>query len=322
MDVEKDDLDRNPLDSGELNGTPISVILSQAAKIKSAQQASLRTEFEKLPTFLKNTLFSGDQMTKIRQQRFGDRLDEANRLKQQGNVYYQAGKFYEAKALYENAISIFRFLTNINPSWREVGIRDEDIRKEEIVGENEDQSTEIKHFLVKCYNNLALTCMHITPCLTQDAIQACSTAIDIDPQHAKSYYLRGKSRLSNRSRGKTEERLALYDLQKAKYLDPSNKSIALLYSKIQMDLSAAKQRERKSFQGMFNKGMTLGYEMNETKAPNADKLPNDPFRSDRIDRTQKSRFAITFIAVLVSRFLLGKVFPMTVSRVDSVPDKF
>jgi tetratricopeptide (TPR) repeat protein len=317
--MEKDNLDQSPLDSGVLNDTPISVILSQAVKIKSAQQASLRKDFDNLPNFLQNTIFSSDEISQIRQKSFEDRLDEAYGLKNQGNSYYQAGKFYEAKAVYESAISIFRFLTNINPSWKEIGIRDEDIRQEAFDGENENQSLEIKNFLVNCYNNLALSCIRVTPPLIQDAIQACSAAIHINPEHAKSYYLRGKSRLTNRSCGKSEERLALQDLQKAKYLDPSNKHISLLYSKIRMDMSSAKQRERKTFQGMFDNGMTLGYEMNSTKGPNEDKPLNNQFRSDRI---LNSRFAVIFVVVLASRLLLGKVFPMTISRVESAVDKF
>ena len=318
-DMEQDNLDQSPLDSGVLNDTPISVILSQAVKIKSAQQASLRKDFDNLPNFLQNTIFSNDEITQIRQKSFEDRLDEAHGLKTQGNSYYQAGKFYEAKAVYESAISIFRFLTNINPSWKEIGIRDEDIRQEAFDGENEYQSLEIKIFLVNCYNNLALTCIHVTPPLIQDAIQACSAAIHINPKHAKSYYLRAKSRLANRSCGQSEERLALQDLQKAKCLDPSNKHISLLYSKIRMDMSTAKQRERETFQGMFDNGMTLGYELNTTKGPNEEKPLKNQFHSDRI---LNSRFAVIFVVVLASRLLLGKVFPMTISRVESALDKF
>lgn len=312
--MDEDYVDQNPLDSGVLNGTPISVILAQAAKIKSAQQASLRTEFDKLPNFLQNTIFSSGEMTKFRQKSFEDRLSEAHRLKIQGNAYYQVEKFYEAKSEYENAISIFRFLTIVNPSWKEVGIRDEDIRQEAFDGENENQSLEIQNFLVSCYNNLALTCIKIIPCLTQDAIQACNAAIHINPQHAKSYYLRGKSRLTNRSCGRTEERLALYDLQKAKYLDPTNKSIVLLHSQIRKNISEAKTRERKTFQGIFDRGMTLGYEMDETKHPHESKPQFNQFRPFL---TSKSRFTIIFIVVLLFRLLLGKVFPMTINRVDS-----
>jgi tetratricopeptide (TPR) repeat protein len=252
-------------------------------------------------------------MTKIRQKSFEDRLSEAHRLKIQGNAYYQEEKFYEAKAEYEKAISIFRFLTIVNPSWKEVGIRDEDIRQESFDGENENQSLEIKNFLVSCYNNLALTCIKIIPCLTQDAIQACDAAIHINPQHAKSYYLRGKSRLTNRSGGRTEERLALHDLQNAKCLDPTNKSIALLHSQIRKDISEAKTRERNTFQGIFARGMTLGYESDETKQPHESKTQLNQFRPFL---TSKSRFAFVFIVVLLFRLLLGKVFPMTIHRVD------
>lgn len=304
MNVEHPDGDMNPLEAGTLNGTPISVLLSQAVKIKSAQQASLRKKFDSFPIFLQNSMFAGDEMINARQKPFKERFETANRFKNIGNTFFREKRFYDAKVQYEAAISMFRFLSNINPSWKDVGILDEDIRENIFSSKDYTEVLQVNDFLVSCLNNLALTCLQTAPCLIQDAIQSCNVAIDINPKHSKAYYLRCKARIGSKSAGREEEKLALEDIQKAKSIEPSDKYIVRLYSQMNKDRISQKKKELKSFGNMFSKGISPEYQSIDQvnkKNPNVKPPKETKFQNQF---TKKNRFALIFVTVLVSRFLL------------------
>ncbi len=128
-----------PLDAASVDGTPFSVLLSQAVKLKSAQDATLKCKFESFPTFYQNSIYPRDDVKRARGDdssggggtrnnnivlSFEQRMENAMSFKQCGNVNYQHGKYSDAMVNYEKAMAVFRYLVNTNPNWKnEVRVR-------------------------------------------------------------------------------------------------------------------------------------------------------------------------------------------------------
>ena len=162
------DSDTVPLDT-KVDGTPFSVLLSQAVKLKTAQEAPLRSKYDALPSFYQNSIFPREQVIVARSLtmhmdmipvdtdetdldgdgygngngNFDDgkegtktRMGEALRMKLEGNKAFQCGSFGDAMMHYEMAISVFRYLVNTNASWRNEGIKDAFIETVDYVNMN------------------------------------------------------------------------------------------------------------------------------------------------------------------------------------------
>ena len=115
----------NPMNT-LVDGTPFSVLLDQAVKIKKAQCASLRTKFDSYPKFYQNSIFPLEEVIQARDDTisFDERLNAAKNIKNQGNIAFQQSHFPEAISQYEKTLSVFKYLENHNPNWKtEVSIR-------------------------------------------------------------------------------------------------------------------------------------------------------------------------------------------------------
>ena len=72
MKMPQEDLDTVPLDA-MVDGTPFSVLFSRAVKLKSAQEADLRSKFESFPSFYQNSIFPREEVRKARERDLGDK---------------------------------------------------------------------------------------------------------------------------------------------------------------------------------------------------------------------------------------------------------
>jgi len=214
--------DAAPLDT-KVNGTPFSVLLSQAVKLKSAQEAPLRSKFNSFPTFYQNSIFPRDQVDEARGKDFEGRMEDAGRFKNMGNSALKELRYQDAITCYEMALGVFKYLVNTNPNWKTEGVKDDYIRQEEFETDVECEKSQVCKFLVMCYTNIAVVSLK-TGQLRQ-AIEACNEAIEIDSSNVKALYLRSKARLTPKSAGMVEEDMAVRDLQTAKKLDPKNQVV-------------------------------------------------------------------------------------------------
>lgn len=86
---------------------------------------------------------------------------------------------------------------------------------------DEGQQQQLEQFLVRIYNNIALTMLKTNE--YQTAIQACDYALEIVNKNDKAYYLRALARLAPKNASATDEGLAMVDLRSAVMNNPNNK---------------------------------------------------------------------------------------------------
>lgn len=106
------------LASANVDGTPFSVLMSQAIKMKTAQEAPSRSKYDAYPTFYKNSIFPREEVIKARAKPFGSRMDDAIVFKKQGNEAFVEKRYLDAITKYEIALSVFHYLENGNPNWK------------------------------------------------------------------------------------------------------------------------------------------------------------------------------------------------------------
>lgn len=106
------------MESTTIDGTPFSILMSQAIKLKTAQDAPSRSIYDKYPTFYKNSIFPRDEVINARDKPFNERMADAVKWKNDGNRAMEDCGYFEAITKYEIAISVFKYLENCNPNWK------------------------------------------------------------------------------------------------------------------------------------------------------------------------------------------------------------
>ena len=84
---------------GGNSGGGFNELLQEAAKIKGAQMATMRTEFDSWPSFFQNTLFHGQSIDIVKEGRklsCKERLESANKVKDEGTAFFKKLDFNSA----------------------------------------------------------------------------------------------------------------------------------------------------------------------------------------------------------------------------------
>ena len=248
-------------------GTSFGDMMQQAVKIKGAQMSTLRPQFDSWPTFFQNTLFLREDVTKLRSLPFAERLAAAADLKGKGNARYQAGDFVGAQNHYEEAVGVFRFVRNTHADWKTRGIRDEDLKVEDALGETAGERAEVEAFKVSCFLNMAQA--QFQQKKNDLCVRACDFALEINAGanvkvEAKGLYRRAMARVTSLSSGSTDQDMAMADLAKAAKLDPTNKLIVSEARKLKARRAEQQATDKRHFSGMFERGDVVA-EKEETK---------------------------------------------------------
>jgi hypothetical protein len=246
-------MNQGALESIDVDGTPFSVLMDRAVKLKNLQSKHDRIKYDARPSFYQNTIFPNDDVASARQLgKFDERLAAANHFKEEGNSSFRDGRLHDALIKYEMAASVFRFLENNNPEWKSQGLRDQFITEVEYECKTEKERHELKGFLVACYNNIALV-----SCKMNDfslAVDACDYAIAIDGRNDKTLYLRARARLDPKSSGAVEETLARSDLSMALKINPENREARKLLQRLDSDMKKQRAKNKIAFRGLFDRG--------------------------------------------------------------------
>lgn len=241
------------MDNIDVDGTPFSVLMDRAVKLKSSQTAHLRAKYDAFPPFYADTICPNEEVAKVRALTlFSARLAAANGLKGEGNAAFRDGRLGDAAARYRAALSVFRYLENTNPRWKTEGIQDQFVREVADVGGDAGERRDLDRFLANCYNNLALVSLK-----TGDfscAIQACDGALAVDGKHAKALFLRARARLGPTSSGGVAQALAKSDLQAAHEYEPGNREVRKSLRTLCDQMKAQRVKDRRSFGGLFGRG--------------------------------------------------------------------
>jgi len=267
------------MDKIDIDGTPFSVLLDRAVKIKSSQSAHLAQQFNALPNFVQSSLFPSDEVINARNlDSFTERFDAAMAWKEDGNAAYREGRFDVALEKYKMSLTLFRYVENSNPNIKNEGIKDEYLREIMYVPKNNDEEQQLHQFLVKLYNNLALTSLKRNDHRT--AIQACDCAIEVDRNNDKSFYLRAQARIAPKSASAIDEELAMMDLRAAVTINPNNKQARKQLQEARLRIKSQRTLDKDAFAGLFNRGEVYNTnELDEEKEARRKCLVNDRIKA-------------------------------------------
>jgi hypothetical protein len=107
------------MENVDVDGTPFSVLMDRAVKLKSLQMGEERLHYDTLPSFYQNSIFPHDDVIAARTlPNFNHRLAAAKEFKQEGNSAFGEGRLRDALSNYEKALAVFRFIENTNPNFK------------------------------------------------------------------------------------------------------------------------------------------------------------------------------------------------------------
>jgi len=253
-DESNDSTTTNPMDQ-TIDGTPFSVLLSQAAKLKTAQSATYREQFDRFPKFYQNSLFHSPKTVSWASVTFSDQMELAVALKLNGNAAFKKSHFRDALSNYEKAIAVWNYLENVNPKWKSEGIKDCDIRERKYQWKTNQEKQLVTSFLISCYTNISIAALNTKE--YELSRSACDSALNVNANCSKALYLRAKTRVTPLSCGSADQDAALNDLRLAQSLDPQNSSIKKEINKLRTLIREQRERDKQSYFGFFQKGGTI-----------------------------------------------------------------
>ncbi len=241
----------NPMDA-EINGTPFSVLMQQAVKMKTAQTAVDKVKFEKWPRFYQNSVFAKPEVVAARGADFPDRIEFAIKMKDAGNDFLKQGGYLDANHAYEQALAVFKWAENTDPDFKNKGIKDESLVEHEYSPSDDQEAEILSNFKKSCYLNLGLCAQKTGE--HSVAIQACTSALEIDPDNAKALYRRAMSRIAPKSSGGLEMDQALQDLVTAAKSAPEDITISKTLKRLLAEKKKQAKADKRTFSGMFKRG--------------------------------------------------------------------
>jgi len=138
----------NPMDA-EVGGTPFKVLMDQAVKMKTADQAIFRSKFDSWPRFYQNSVFANDIVKDARSADFAGMMEAAEKLKKTGNEAFSKQDFMAANHCYEQAVSIFKYAENVDPNWKDngKGMRDDSLVKKSYECKGEEEEGKVRDLM-------------------------------------------------------------------------------------------------------------------------------------------------------------------------------
>lgn len=134
---------------------PFADLMSKAVKLKGAQQAQLRTQFDSWPQYFQHSMFMQELVTTVRELPIGERLAAAEAMKAAGNEHFSKNALEEAVAEYEKALAVFRFIENKDPGWKKKGIEDADLVLVDYKCGTVNDQRRLDALMTSCYLNIA-----------------------------------------------------------------------------------------------------------------------------------------------------------------------
>ena len=200
----------------------------------------------------------------LRELPIAERLEAARPLKEAGNEHFRAGEYSPAIEQYEGALGSFKYAKQLDPDWKKKGIRDETIQLIDERGKTDDERRGVAEFEVSLYNNLAAAylaraALDPEPGNSAEAdyklcVQACTAALELDPQCAKALYRRARALTEPIAAGEAAAADAIRDLAAAARHAPDDRAIRSLLNKLRKERSAHKTEVKGRMQGMFDRG--------------------------------------------------------------------
>ncbi|XP_074379987.1 70 kDa peptidyl-prolyl isomerase-like isoform X3 [Apium graveolens] len=152
-----------------------------------------------------------------------ERVQAAERKKDEGNVLFKNGKYQRALKKYDKAATY--------------------------VGEDgsyeDDNQKLVRSLRVSCWLNNAACCLRLNN--FQAAIELCSKVLDIEFYNVKALYRRSQAYIET-----ADYHLAEADIKKALEADPGNREVKAAKNKLKQLQAESKKRDAKLYSNMFS----------------------------------------------------------------------
>ncbi|RLN55068.1 hypothetical protein BBJ29_006420 [Phytophthora kernoviae] len=235
---------------------PFADLMTKAVKLKGAQQAQLRTQFDSWPQYFQHSLFMQDSVISVRSKSFLERIAAAEDMKAAGNDHFSKEALEEAVAEYEKALAVFKYLENKDPGWKKKGIEDTDMLTTDFKCDDLEDQNRLNTLKTSCYLNIAVAKLKLKEFAV--CIRACDDALELDPRNVKAYFRRAQALITPASSGALEFDRAISDLQKAYAIDPENREVRKLLRELMEQRTKQRALDKDTFSGMFNRGQVYG----------------------------------------------------------------
>lgn len=151
-----------------------------------------------------------------------ERIQVAQRKKEEGNLLFKNGKYQRAVKKYEKAID---FINEDEPF------------------EDDDQKI-VKSLRVSCWLNGAAACLKRN--YFQEAIKQCSKVLEVESCNVKALYRRAQAFMET-----ADLHLAELDIKKALEIDPQNREVKLIQKTLKQLQAENNKRDAKFYTSMF-----------------------------------------------------------------------
>ncbi|EAR84044.1 tetratricopeptide repeat protein (macronuclear) [Tetrahymena thermophila SB210] len=203
-------------------------LFQESANYHSEVMKEQRKKFESKPQFIRAGLYYFQKFQEMHHQQIQQKYFASELLKISGNQKFKNQEYEQACVLYEQALSIFRFVRNKRENWQKEGLYDDDLEYVDENGKSDKEKKLVKGLKVVLYQNICLVYLKLSKNNCQnvnDALYACNEAIKLDQKSSKAYYLRAKARLDKVALNNEDFKQSIKDYKRALELDPDNQNI-------------------------------------------------------------------------------------------------
>jgi len=213
--------------------------MSDFSSTKSGSSSSFSLpkapKFNNMPSFIKSGFLHFQKYQNVRKQSFDQRIAVCELLKAKANNLFLDGLYEEAVSQYEQALSIFRYISLKQPNIKLQAIKDENLDIVDLSSSDPEEKVRINEMKVALLNNLAACYLKLKD--FKNAIDACGEVLFLDPQQTKAWYRRAKATILKPDIEIQEHIRAREDLKRAYDLDPKDTTIEELYHQVNEEVN-------------------------------------------------------------------------------------
>ena len=108
----------------EIEGTPFSVLMEQAVKLKSESGKPFRRRYDTLPRYVQESMFASDEFQQLQSLPFFERYEVSYQLNEEGKAHFLKGDFHTSILKFQESLSLWHFVRNTAPEWKTKEIED------------------------------------------------------------------------------------------------------------------------------------------------------------------------------------------------------